>query len=74
MLLGNRFGHIDGKKFGFAPLAGGRGDGVGGNLAVQRPHRHERIDGRIAGHFVDLIGAELYHRDLVGSNAGLRPE
>jgi len=71
MLLGNRLRYIDRKKLGFAALAGGRDDGLGGDLAVQRPDRHEGIDGGIAGHFADLIDGELHHRHLVGSNAGL---
>jgi len=68
MFLGNRFGDFDGKKLRFTSIAGRCGDGLGGNLAVQRTNRHEGIYGRVARHFVDLVGGELNDLDLFGSD------
>jgi hypothetical protein len=45
MFLGDRLRYIDRQKLWLTLGEGGRGDGVGGDLAVQRSHGHERIDG-----------------------------
>jgi hypothetical protein len=69
VFLGDRLRHIDREKFGFTLGSRRRGNGVDGDLAVQRAHGHERIEGRIAGHLGDLIGAELGDRHLFGIDA-----
>ncbi len=71
MFLGDRFRHIDRQKFWLALDLGGGGDGFRGDLAVERAHRHERIDGWIARHVGNLVGTELGDRDLVGIDARL---
>ena len=39
---------LDREKLGFASLSRRRGDGVGGDFAVERADRHVRIEGRVA--------------------------
>jgi len=71
MLLRNRLGDIDRQKLRFTAIARGRGDRLGGDLAVQRSHRHVGVDAGVVRHVADLLDAELNHRDLVGIDAGL---
>ncbi len=70
MLQGNGIRCVDGEKLRLAPRPRGRGDGVGGDLAVERADRHECIEGRVACQLLGLVDSKLRDRDQVGSNAG----
>ncbi|MEY9183058.1 hypothetical protein ABIA41_004493 [Bradyrhizobium sp. USDA 313] len=67
---GDRFRCLDGEKLRLAARPRRRGNGVGGDFAVEGPDRHERIEGEIAREFIDLVGAELRHGDLAGLHSG----
>ena len=70
MPRGDRFRNVDRQEHRFAARARRGRDGVRSDLAVDRPDRHEGVDGWIAQHLGDLVGAELRDRDLVGIDAG----
>src|SRR5665647_1695613 len=74
MSLRDYFRNFDRQKSWLAPGARARGDCVGGELAVERANRHDRIDCRIARHFGDLVRAKLRDRHLIGIDARFRQD
>ena len=70
VLQGDGFRCIDREKLRLASRPGRRGDGVGGDFAVERTDRHECIEGRVARQLLDLVRAKLRNRDLIRLHAG----
>src|SRR4051812_50183731 len=59
MLQGDGFRCVDREKFRLATRPGGRGDRVGGYLAVERTDRPEGAEARTAGHRRQIAGARM---------------
>ena len=70
MLQGDGFRCLDREKLRLASRPGRRGDGVGGDFAIERTDRHECIKSRVARQLLDLVRAKLRFRDLVRLHAG----
>ena len=70
MPLGNGLRDIDREEFRFAPEFRRQRDRLGGDLAVERPHRHECVECRVADHIHDMRDIVTADRDLVGIDAG----
>ena len=66
----DRFRNVDRQEHRLAAQRAPCGDGVRGDLAVERADRHEGVDRGIAQHLGDLVDTELRDRDLVGVDAG----
>ena len=70
MLQGDGFRCVDREKFRLATRSGGRGNRVGGYLAVERTDRHEGVEARVTRQLLELARAELSDRDLVRLHTG----
>ncbi len=74
MARGDRLGDVDRQEDRLAAQARGRRDRLRGDLAVDRPDRHEGVDGGILHHVADLVGGKLRHLDLVRIDAGFHQD
>src|SRR3954453_11713972 len=70
VLQGDGFRCVDREKFRLATRPGGRGDGVGSYLAVERTDSHEGVEARVTRQLLELASAELSDRDLVRLHTG----
>jgi hypothetical protein len=61
-----RFRRINGEKIRCAACLRCRGDGAGRNIAVEWADGHERVNGRIVRHVLDLVCPKLFDCDFVG--------